>query len=149
MLKDYVSDNVNVDAIVTLKMNKRQAHIIYNALELYTRLKCAQFDVISSMFGLHGGRSFNVQQVDLLLKELKHNIFPEIEKGAYIGIHEEASGDAKEAYDIEQVLRNGLAWFNYSKGGFSIDFHKPYPTGSEPLPYMTIKKIKKIITIKE
>lgn len=118
-------------------MTENQARVLMRALDLYSRVRMGQFRTISYLFTPY--REFDWTVVDYHLDATKRAIFPELDTNAYYGIFNDEVGDAKNAWDIHQVVRHALAWHRNLEGGITVDFDEPWATSDEPLPTIELE----------
>jgi hypothetical protein len=131
----------------TLTINKEQARIICEALEVYSRLKHGQIDELRNLFGdrwCEPNGSFNWNS-EYLFDALKGVIFPELEKNASYGVGNKIYPESTVAWDIMQVLRHRLAWDRLRAEGrdrpeyWGVQYNVPMRFGSEPLAQIEAK----------
>jgi hypothetical protein len=107
----------------TLVMTEKQANIIKDALDVFSRLQMGQGWVIDDIF--HQGYEKS-RMIDHMFKSV---YFPSLEENAYHGIHsKEISNDARVAYDMIQVIRHRIFWDNHpdeDKHSWCVSSHKP------------------------
>ena len=144
-----------------IEINDEQAYVIVEALDLFSRVLIGQVEEAGSVMN-----KYNVNMLDNeivgaegsqytqhkpnkkaydehhafsdAIRSLKHTLLGIHSNGSY-GIHSCAVHDnARVAFDIQQVLRNHLAW-KYHKGDsvagtIGVSFDKPYQTSKLELP---------------
>ncbi len=116
-----------------LELNDRQAQIISQALDIFSRVQCGQLKYIADLFwGIPPERYLKIRQT---LEDLE----PEatgLNKNAYHGIHSKENPEsARIAYDIHQVIRNHLACKSNLEGDtMCVAFDTPFKTSVEELP---------------
>lgn len=144
-----------------IELSDEQAAVLVEALDLYSRCLIGQADEVGSVMSMYSVNMLNNEVVGAIgkqytqhkpdkkaydahhdftdaIRSLKHSFLGIHSNGSY-GIHSEAVHDnARVAYDIQQVLRNHLAW-KHHKGGsvagtIGVSFDKPYQTSKLPLP---------------
>jgi len=125
---------------IILTLNEVQARKVIDALDLYSRLRMGQFKEIKTMFVDNGRHdlSNNDNLTDILLK-LKHEIYPELGV-TYHSILSNQIPDAQIAFDIQQVIRHGIAWYNEPEGGVFTRFDSPKKYSDQPLPEVRIEE---------
>ena len=121
----------------TLTFNEKQAQVLMNALDFYSRVRMGQFHVISDEFRFD--HEFDQHNARFYLDRLREMIFPELEANEYYSIYHDIVGAGQEAWDIHQVIRHAYAWKRFPEGGWTVDFSTPMDTGHEPLPEITIE----------
>ena len=117
-----------------------------NALDLYARVWIGQIEQPFHMLRIFGRKSITDakhfekerEAIDTLFKLY----FSELPVGASYGISApETEENAKIAYDINQVVRNKIAWHNNPEGDYTVDFHEPSKTSAtQELPKAEIKE---------
>lgn len=120
-----------------IEVNEKQARVLIQALDLYSRLLAGQLDELNHLFVFNGNIKYNAaeKQID----ELKAILFPDLIAASSYGIcGEKTPNAAKIAFDIQQAVRNAVAWDKNPEGGFQVDFDKPYKTSNEPIPKVTV-----------
>jgi len=106
----------------TLTTDKETMQIIANALELYARLKIGQFNHLTNIFF---EKDYDYEKVDVLLRELKSNIFPELHSSSFYGIYGESTPDeSKKLFDVYKRI---LYEFNKDNKDYSIHSTPPMP----------------------
>ena len=84
-----------------LELSGEQMQMIANALETVTRLECGQLSELDSLFF---GRDYSRNKSDVLIKQLKSLIFPELHTSSHYGLNG-MSKYQREKYDIyKQIL---------------------------------------------
>lgn len=125
----------------SLTINKEQARVICEALEVYSRLKHGQIDELRNLFRdrwCEPNGSFNWSS-EYLFDALKSVIFPELEKNSYHGVGSKIYPESTVALDVMQVLRYRLAWDRLEAEGkdkpehWGVHYNEPMRFGSEPL----------------
>ena len=117
-----------------LELSEKQAEVVLNALNLYSRLALGQVEEIHKTLTDFG--EFNpLHEVDTILSQLKDEFFPELGANTFYAIHsDKVSEKAKISYDILQVLRHKLAWDKSPDGGNTVNFYTPCRASEENLP---------------
>lgn len=129
-----------------LELTGKQADVLVSALDLYSRILIGQFEEIA-----HLSLVYNVDMLPENMMERHHQFSDELRKlkerllaiprNGSFGIHSREVNDAaRVAYDIQQVVRNALAWERTPEGGIGVNFDRPMQTGSQKLPPATILK---------
>ena len=144
-----------------IEISDEQAYVIVEALDLFSRILIGQAEEVGGVMNKYNvnmldsevvgaeGKQYtqhkpNKKAYDAhhdfsdAIRSLKHNLLGIHSNGSY-GIHSEAVHDnARVAYDIQQVLRNYLAWKNHKESSFGgtmgVSFDKPYQTSKLELP---------------
>lgn len=144
-----------------LVINDEQAYVIVEALDLFSRILIGQAEEVGSVMNKYSvnmldselvgsvGNQYTQHKPDKhaydahhdfsdAISSLKHSLLGIHSNGSY-GIHCEVVHDnARVAYDVQQVLRNWLAWKHYKGdsvvGTIGVSFDKPYQTSKLPLP---------------
>jgi hypothetical protein len=130
----------------TLTINKEQARIMCEALEIYSRLKHGQISELRELFRdrwCAPDSPFN-WSTEPLLDSLKAVIFPELPKNAYHGVGSKIYPESSVAWDIMQVIRHRLAWDRLKAEGrdqpeyWGVQYNPPMRFGSEPLAHIEV-----------
>ena len=126
---------------VTLKLTEKQAAVVVAALDLYTRVLIGQVEMVEEVlrWTYPGLSAEGLQQARDLMKSVKEQLWG-FGPGASHGIHSPAVHDnARKAYDLLQVVRNGIALAKKPEGGFQVCYDVPRQTSTEePLATVTI-----------
>lgn len=124
-----------------LTINKEQARVICEALELYSRLKHGQISELRNLFmdrWCAPNSPFNWDN-EWILNALKSMIFPELDRNASYGVGNKIYPESSVAWDVMQVLRHRLAWDRLKAEGkdkpehYGVQYNPPMRFGSEPL----------------
>jgi len=108
-------------------ISEHQAHVLIEALELYSRIGMGQFHQIWHVFDFPSGAD-----TDRLFDELRYE--GGLKHGQYYGIRNSKIRDSfRISWDIYQVIRHRLAWDYEPKGGIGVQFDKPFKQGKEDL----------------
>jgi hypothetical protein len=130
----------------TLTINKEQARIICQALEIYSRLKHGQISELRNLFmdrWCEPNGSFNWSS-EYLFDELKRVIFPDLEKNASYGVGNKIYPESTVAWDVMQVIRHRLAWDRLKAEGrdqpehWGVQYNPAMRFGSEPLAHIEV-----------
>ena len=144
-----------------IEINDEQAYVIVEALDLFSRILIGQVEEAGSVMNKYNvnmldsevvgdvGKQYTQHKPDKkaydehhdftdAIRSLKHSLLGIHCNGSY-GIHSDVVHDnARVAYDVQQVLRNHLAWKNLKSdsigGTMGVSFDKPYQTSKLPLP---------------
>lgn len=144
-----------------IDINDEQAYVIVEALDLFSRVLIGQSEEAGSVMNKYSVNMLDSEVVGAVgkqytqhkpnkkaydehhdftdaIRSLKYSLLGIHSNGSY-GIHSGVVHDnARVAYDIQQVLRNHLAWKNYSgdsvMGTIGVSFDTPYQTSKLPLP---------------
>lgn len=133
-------------ATVTIELTEKQAGVIMQALELYSRLKMGQFETITDSFFMDTFDKelkrpvFDQDMARAYLMQSRAVIFTDLQHGAYIGISHTGES-SKISWDIYQQLRHDLCVYTNPKP--SIDqrgrsYDKPHALSKQPLPRVVI-----------
>lgn len=135
-------DKAKPEVRYVLTLTDDQARMVETACELYARLKIGQFEQISELMLDVKDVEQYCQRRDIandLLRTVACVIFgrningwPHVQKDA---LHH-------RAWNIYHALRYKRAWYENPKGGWGVNYDKPYPYGGEPIPEVEIRKIR-------
>jgi len=125
-------------------LSVKQARILIDALDLYSRLQMGQVEEIEKFYRWNMIERVNPEHRDLLTSMvgmIKKIVFPELNGNASYSICGNGAPDAaKIAYDIQRVIRHRVAWTQNPNGGIQVDFDDPdYPYGSEGFISATVE----------
>lgn len=135
-------------AKVTIELTKKQAHVIMDALELYSRIYMGQFDAIEFRMHLDTlDKALNRPEYDRELARMsldvaKRILFPTLSPGAYVGITA-TNEDSRISWDIYQQIRHDISWHDYPGTPFEArgnHFDKPFKFSQQLLPKVTIRE---------
>lgn len=125
-----------------VQITERQAKILRDALEIYSRLKAGQIDTaILDAFRdrFHNGE-WTREKHDELCSELKRVIFPELSSGQFYSVGSKVYPAGTIAWDMMQVLRHQIAWDSLADRGLDKpefpgmnDYQPAMRFGEEPL----------------
>jgi hypothetical protein len=122
---------------VVLTLTPGQADILLAALDTYSRLHMGQFWVVTDLFP---GRAFDRSAARAALQTARQIVMPDLDFRGYYGIKSrEVAESARIAWDVQQVLRHGLAWHRHPVGGFGVCYDTPSRSAGEPLPEVRIE----------
>lgn len=141
---------------VTLEMTRDTAWIVKTALEFYARGMMGQsqhcIDQIAEGIPFdhmppHGDVQFGHELDKWLERREKakeyarlamRELFPELLPGANYGVGNCRSADI--AWQVYEVIRHTLAWYEHPEGGITVSFNKPMRWADEPLPTCRIEE---------
>lgn len=122
------------DELYVLTLNKEQALLTRDALELYARLKIGQFTRITELM-------LDVRDVkDYCERRDTINDLFRVIAGLFFGRNSYGQPDCKKdaehhrAWNIYTALRYQIAWHDNPKGGIGCCYDEPRPWGGEPVP---------------
>ena len=129
-----------------LTINKEQARVICEALEVYSRLKHGQIDELRNLFRDRWCKPNGLFNWDseYLFVELKARIFPELDRNASYGVGNKVYPESSVAWDVMHVLRHRLAWDRLKDEGkdkpehWGVHYNEPMRFGSEPLAHIEV-----------
>jgi hypothetical protein len=142
-LSELVKESEYPDKPYQLWLTEKQAQVLVNALDLYSRIGMGQFSEIAHVLRMNvlGNPSW---QVDALAKV--EEITREASSywmggsGDYYGITSEKINDIfRVAWDLQQVIRYRLAWDRKPEGGIQVHFDEPWKSSTED--FAIIKKV--------
>lgn len=129
---------------LTIELSSAQAYILRDALDAYSRLLAGQVSIpvrdTAAYIFLHQ-RAFDSmefyersQKITAKLDELQQ-LITGLDSGVSFGIYaEEVPDQARQAYDLQQVIRYAIAWhLNPEGNSFAVDYDQPTQT-SRVLP---------------
>lgn len=117
---------------VQVELSLKQANIIQEALDLYSRLGIGQFNSIKSV-PIAGEGNPDYYELEDIFNQL-HNLYcPELQGGYYGIFNEKTPQQSKIAWDIQQVLRHDISWYLHPEGDITVNFDKPLQSAKENL----------------
>jgi hypothetical protein len=126
-----------------LAMTEKQAQVLVNALDLYSRIGMGQLTEVAhilrmTVVGNPSGTVDALDAVERLTREASSMWMGG--SGGYYGITSEKISDVfRVAWDLQQVIRYRLAWDRKPEGGIQVHFDDPMKTSAEELA--VIKKV--------
>lgn len=124
-----------------LTLTEEQAKVIAQALDLFSRIGCGQFEEIlhhptiaKKLYELIDSNEYSrkkeaAQNYIETAKELITGFRPGTSKSIVV-----ADEPNRIAHDIFQVIRNRIAWDKIPTGGIGVDFQDPLKCSEQPLP---------------
>jgi hypothetical protein len=125
-----------------LHLTEKQAQVIVNALDLYSRIGMGQLKEVAHILRLNPNSSDNTSDI---LNDI-YNELIDLSKlwiggSGYYGIFSDKISDVfRTAWDIQQVIRHRLAWDRNPEGGIFVNFDKPINTSKEEFPKIEHEK---------
>ena len=121
---------------VTIKCNEKQAVIIKEALDLYSRLLMGQVTELDNFFTRNTDcwKHPDRDNIAYYAESIKNIVYPELIGYDSFGIfNAKCPEESKIAYDIIQVLRNELIKVRdpERRTGWSVDWNIPMPASKE------------------
>lgn len=106
---------------------------INDALDLYSRILCGQYDKLLSFYHIGEGCSKENKKIKELFISLRQICIPQLNSNnlyCSLGIWSpETPKEAVKAYDIQQILRYQLAYHHNPQGGITVNFNSPFIHG--------------------
>ena len=138
--------------IVTIYSFSKLADMI-NTLDLYSRIMIGQYNHITDVYiwSLPRGKRIDIKKLDEiqdLLYSIRHLFIPSLSDDSRFSLgiwSPETPEKAIKAYDIQQVLRYQLAYYEYPEGGNTVNFYEPYINGDWEITSSEINRINKTI----
>ena len=123
---------------INISINIKDINVLTNILDLYSRLGSGQLEELISQ---HNSPIVNQklsedekEKLKQHIQQIKEILFPELGNFSSYGIFSnKITDDVKFSYDILQVIRNKVAWYNNPKGGINVNFDEPLKSSSRPL----------------
>lgn len=121
---------------VTIECNEKQAVIIKEALDLYSRLLMGQVRELDNFFNRNTDcwKRPDRDNIAYYAESIKNIVYPELIGYDSFGIfNAKCPEESKIAYDIIQVLRNELIKVRdpERRTGWSVDWNIPMPASKE------------------
>jgi hypothetical protein len=132
-MTDAKNPNSSSEPMLQLTLPAATAHIVVDALDLYSRVGLGQLDEISSLarFGLLTNADGNAPSEDALddaeayLKQAKRSLFG-FESNASHGIFSPKVNERfRTAWGVLKAIRHRLAWDRTPAGGIQVSFDEP------------------------
>jgi hypothetical protein len=125
----------------TLHLTERQARVIVDALDLFSRIGMGQLKEVAYVLRQNPLPSSDpdLEARTTLLSEIRDKLDTLSRywmKGpGFYGITSKSISDRfRIAFDIQQVIRHRLAWDRNPQGDITVDFDNPTKTSEEDLP---------------
>ena len=130
---------------ITIECNETQARVIQEACDLYSRLLMGQCDEIDNLMRkYHYNKDIPYETCECITNLFHQTYFPELHvqsPNCFCGIFcDQTPETSKISWDILQVIRNKVAWYDNPNGGMTVDFGDPIQTSKEPLCKVEIKE---------
>lgn len=130
---------------ITIECNEKQATIIKESLDLYSRLLMGQVRELDNFFTRNTDcwKHSDRDNISTCAEIIKNIVYPELIGYDSFGIfNEKCPEESKIAYDIIQVLRNELIKVRdpEKKTGWCMDWCSPIPASKEKLINIKINK---------
>lgn len=127
-----------------LTLTEKQATVLTRALDLFSRIGIGQFEEVINIFRDEhlSDPEMTPERIDEARKHIDHVKFMltgHPANGSFGILNPRVSDDYRIAYDIQQVIRNRLAWDRRPEGGIQVQFDPPDQT-SKTHPLATIKE---------
>ena len=104
-----------------IEVNEEQLKIIFDSVDLYSRLKCGQLKEIKNIFY---DKTLDRESVDYALQQLKILLFTDLTDNEYYGIYENRTPEeSKIGYGISKFCKHQL-----HKDDESWSVYKDYPS---------------------
>jgi hypothetical protein len=137
----------------TLHLTERQARVIIDALDLFSRIGMGQLKEVSYVLRqnpLPEPEAERDARITLLsdIRERLDMLSRYWNANGFSGITSKSISDRfRIAWDILQVIRHRLAWDQKPEGGITVDFDEPMVTAREFLPTISLVKTAKELTL--
>lgn len=132
-MTDTATSTASSEQMLQLTMPAATAHIVVDALDLYSRVGLGQLEEISSLarFGLltnaNGDAPSNdaLEDAEVYLRQTKRALFG-FESNASHGIFSSKVNDRfRTAWGVLKAVRHRLAWDRTPSGGIQVSFDEP------------------------
>lgn len=125
-----------------IQFNKTEIYTIINALDFYSRIWIGQYNEILSNIRWYK----NCSQLDNfeyefknLLMNIRHHLLPGLDNEGFYASYgifsPEINYKSAVAYNMQQVFRYTVAYFEHPEGGITIDFNTPLKAKLDPYPF--------------
>ena len=133
----------NSDRPYQLSLTEKQAQVLVDALDLYSRIGMGQLTEVAHILRMNviGNPSGTVDALDAVERLTREAASLWMGgSGGYYGITSEKISDVfRVSWDLQQVIRYRLAWDRNPKGGIQVHFDEPMKSSEEPMAI--IKKV--------
>lgn len=132
------------DKTYILEINETQAYITRDALEAYSRIRCAQIKMgveIILMDKLIGSNDWH-ELLNIAERAIRGVAFPELNHPSQsYGVGHDKDSDI--AWDLLQVIRHRLSWDNHDgiSPTYQVNYNEPMKFGPEPLAKIEKKNV--------
>lgn len=130
-----------------LELTEEQLILIHNSLDLYSRVHLGQFEEVAKVATMYDINMLGDSNTKCKNSIPEHHAFEDLIRNSKVklGFHRDGSygifspevhEDARNSYDILQVIRHYLANKNYKEGDsrMGVSFDEPMHSGEYPLP---------------
>lgn len=131
----------------SLEINHEQALVLKNALDFYSRIQMGQLEEVYhvAVMALNKYKSVSREDMDRAVRQLKKVLFPELMENSSHGIHSEKINDlARVAWDLQQVIRNRLAFDLHPPENDQLPWNVDYDTPQQSSSKVRLAKMKTI-----
>jgi hypothetical protein len=121
-----------------LSLTEKQAQVIIDALDLYSRVGMGQLEDVAHVLRLYSKPSEKYAEwnrIDMVQNLMREAAVAWVgNAGSYYGITNQKISDVfRVAFDLQQVIRHRLAWDKNPEGGVFVRFDEPMKYSQEPL----------------
>lgn len=125
-----------------LTLNREQAEVVSRACDLLSRLHIGQYrELFWEFLSICANAQFDVdkiisnkEKIEFMLDELRSIAFPDRIGNPHFDSVIANVPIADNGYNIHQVLRYAMAYYDQPEGGDTVDFHTPIQLGAAELP---------------
>lgn len=123
-----------------LMLNEAQVDALLQALEVYARLGCGQFEEIARLFCCDPrSRQSNALSVEHCLDQAKHSLLALQRRASYSICSYDVPVSYRLAWDMYQVIRHHVSWEAHPEGGNTVNFNEPMNVSE--IPFCTIETV--------
>lgn len=113
-----------------LEITEKQAKIIIQSLDFFSRMGCGQWNEIFYHPSIGFSKEPNINEIARNNINFTKNLIMGLGKNEFIGIFESDECN-KIAWDILQVIRHRIAWDNEPRGGIQVIFDTPFKSSKQ------------------
>lgn len=128
---------------ITITLSDKQAEVLVGALDLYSRVMIGQLENVEEVLRLAYWTELGVEKLDHArgLFDAAKAVLWGFSRGASYGIHNtKASDKARQAFDLQQAIRNTIARQKNPAGGIQVKYDTPHRTSlEEKLPEVVVE----------
>jgi hypothetical protein len=125
------------------ELNEEHMRVLADALELYTRIRLGQIEVVVEPWesATRGDRTKQtpekLEAARKILDEAKMVLTGHMPSGSWGIGSEDLSDDARVAHEVGCEIRHRLAWDGQPEGGHGVNFRKVLQWSAQPHPVIT------------
>ena len=127
---------------VSVTMDIRETRRLLDSLDIYSRIFIGQYDSIPNkrmmLLPVEKWQTYQNVKEEIMntLMQIRHIVLPELDgygvSGSWGIWNPKVNPKAVDAYDMKQVIRHAVAYYQHPEGGITCDFNEPMIRGRYP-----------------